>query len=358
MLRSQFEENNQELLCIQTDKVYDWVINEASFDLNVTGLEFPLDPATGIQLECTDILPETVTCVVEPDEVEPIFVADRQDQLFVIDDQEVTLQLVTIRKNFNVTLFVDTIPTLGGTAIEVGTVPFTRCEQVILCAPEGTDILVNLTDVSCFVCNVNCEPGTTTEMDEINATVTVRLCQSIQSTHEVTIEVVAEFCEPREALPLPPCPPPVIPAQCPVLFPSVNCPTSGMEKPACRSGKTVNNSRRETREKEQSASHGFKGKADVEPTITEVAAEKADPQPETLTTPLEATSPVKETEVSFEPVQEKGINEEPAQEHLESAQEKVIDEQAALSPEQLGYAQEKVNEDLPIIKYEKDPGEE
>ncbi|SER76261.1 hypothetical protein SAMN04487944_109164 [Gracilibacillus ureilyticus] len=220
MKQSHYVPGGQELLCIQTDKVYDWIINEASFDLNVTGLDLPINPVTGVQLECADIVPESATCIVEPDEVLPIEVTDRRDQFFQIDDQEATLQLITIRKNFQVTLFVDLIPTLGGTTIEVGTVPFTRCEQIILCAPEGTDIVVNHTDLSCFVCNVACDPGTTTEVDEINATVTVRLCQSIQSTYPVTIEVVAEFCEPREAIfPLHTCPQPVIPPQCPVIFP-------------------------------------------------------------------------------------------------------------------------------------------
>ena len=109
---------------------------------------------------------------------------------------------------------------MGGATVEVGTVEFSRCEQVILCAPEGTDIDVTFTDLDCFVCTAVCDPGTTADIDELDVTVTVRLCQSIQSTFEVTLEIAADFCQPRDLLSFPPCPPPTMPAQCPAVFPS------------------------------------------------------------------------------------------------------------------------------------------
>ncbi|MFD2046662.1 hypothetical protein ACFSTA_20600 [Ornithinibacillus salinisoli] len=210
----------QELLCINTEKVYDWILNEATFDLTLGDLELPLNPITGDQLECDDIDIDTVTCAVAPTEVDPIVILDRVNQEFVVNGAEVTLQLVSIRKNFEVTVFVDLIPDLGGATVEVGTVEFTRCEQVILCAPEGTDVDVTYTDLDCFVCTAVCDPGTTTEVDEIDVTVTVRLCQSIQSTFDVTLEIVADFCQPRDILPFPPCPAPTMPEQCPVVFPN------------------------------------------------------------------------------------------------------------------------------------------
>src|SRR5699024_5110504 len=133
----------QELLCINTEKVYDWVLNEASFDVNINDLELPINTVTGDQLECDDIDQSTVTCMVSSAAVDPIVVLSREDQVFVVDGEEVTLQFVNIRKNFDVTVFVSLIPELGGGTIEVGTASFTRCEQVILCAPEGTDINVS-----------------------------------------------------------------------------------------------------------------------------------------------------------------------------------------------------------------------
>ncbi|MGP4038679.1 hypothetical protein ACTWP4_02035 [Gracilibacillus sp. D59] len=210
----------QELLCINTEKVFDWILNEATFDLSLNDLDLPVNPVTGDQLECDDIDLDTVTCTVAPAEVDPIEVLDRENQVFVVDGAEVTLQIVNLRKNFEVTIFVDLVPELGGATVEVGTVEFTRCEQVILCAPEGTDIDVTFTDLDCFVCTAACDPGTTTEVDELDVTVTVRLCQSIQSTFPVTLELVADFCQPRDILPFPPCPAPTIPPQCPVVFPS------------------------------------------------------------------------------------------------------------------------------------------
>ena len=59
------------------------------------------------------------------------------------------------------------------------------------------------------------------DMDMFDAVVTVRICQSIQSVFPVTLELEAEFCQPRDILPIPTtaCPTPAIPPQCPVLFP-------------------------------------------------------------------------------------------------------------------------------------------
>ncbi|MGN8645703.1 hypothetical protein ACTNEO_08525 [Gracilibacillus sp. HCP3S3_G5_1] len=216
------KQNGRELLCINTEKVYDWVLNEATFDLNIAGLELPINTVTGAQLECDDIDLDTVTCAVTPSAEEPFVILNREDQLFALDDEEVTLQIVNIRKNFDVTIFAQLIPELGGSVIEIGTATFSRCEQVILCAPEGTAINLSYTDLDCFICSVSCDTGTTTEIDELDVTLTVRLCQSIQSTYEVTIELEADFCQPRDILPIPPCPAPTIPVQCPVVFPAID----------------------------------------------------------------------------------------------------------------------------------------
>ncbi|MGP4062199.1 hypothetical protein [Halobacillus sp. H74] len=214
----------QELLCINTEKVYDWIINEASFDLTLGDFDLPLGP-TGDPIECDDIV--NVSCTVEPAEVDPIEIVGRVNQELVIDGTMLTLQLVNIRKNFTVTVFVELVPELGGGLVEVGEVDFTRCEQVLLCAPEGTDVDVTYTDLDCFICNFTCEEnGTETDtLDDV--TVSVRLCQSIQSTFDVTLEIVADFCEPRDQLPIPPCPAPMMPPQCPVLFPNGDDGTNG-----------------------------------------------------------------------------------------------------------------------------------
>ncbi|GAB2543504.1 BMQ_0737 family morphogenetic spore coat protein [Gracilibacillus alcaliphilus] len=208
----------QELLCINTEKVYDWILNEATFDLDLKDLELPLNPNTGEQLTCEDIDTDTVSCTVVPAAVDPIVILDRTDQELIIDGTEVILQRVNIRKSFEVTIFVDLTPEAGGGTIKVAEAEFNRCEQVILCAPEGTDINVSFTDLDCFVCTACCDE--TVDPNELDVTLTVRVCQSIQSTFEVTLEIVAEFCEPRDMLPIPPCPAPTMPPQCPVIFPN------------------------------------------------------------------------------------------------------------------------------------------
>ncbi|WP_332634772.1 hypothetical protein [Halalkalibacter flavus] len=208
-----------EPLCINTEKVYDWLINEATFNLSLDDVDLP--EVNGEQLLCEDI--ENVTCSVEPGEA---VILSREDQSFIIngDEQPVELQVVTIQKSFEVTVFVTTTT---GQTVSAGTFPFTRREQVVLCAPEGTSVTVNYIDVSCFVEQFNCA-GTEDEEDEettIDLGVVVRLCQSIQSTFPVTLELMAEFCQPRDVVSLPSpfapeCPDPVIPPQCPVLFPN------------------------------------------------------------------------------------------------------------------------------------------
>ncbi|MGM0876164.1 MAG: hypothetical protein ACQEWV_15685 [Bacillota bacterium] len=202
-----------ELLCINTTKVYDWIVNEATFD--ITLVDEPFDPIGEELLTCDEIIGGTgaVTCEVAPtDPLIPIEVISREDRPFIIDGTELTLQVVTIRKNFTITFF---IPTVGG-IVELP-FDFSRCEQVVLCAPEGTNIEVTFTDLDCFICTFECD----LEDDTFDANVTVRLCQSIQSTFPVTLEIVAEFCQPRDILPIV-CPPRTMPPQCPVLFPVDN----------------------------------------------------------------------------------------------------------------------------------------
>lgn len=196
----------KELLCINTDKVYDWIVNEATFDLT-------LEDVLVEDVECDNIA--SVTCEVDP---QPAVVLSREDRIFTINHKEIELQLVTIQKTFEVTVIVTTTE---GTTITLDPISFTRCEQVVLCAPEGTTVTVDYTDVDCFVCVFDCDDTGVTPSDaSLDLGVTVRLCQSIQSTFPVTLEIVADFCVPRDREILPTCPPvPTRPQQCPAIFP-------------------------------------------------------------------------------------------------------------------------------------------
>ncbi|GEL78479.1 hypothetical protein [Tenuibacillus multivorans] len=202
---------DQELLCINTEKVYDWIVNEATFDINIIDEDLPAG------LDCGDFDEDDVVCEVAPAAVDPIEILEREDRTFVIDGEEITLQVVTIRKNFVVTVFFET-----ATGVEEVDLDLARSEQVILCAPDETDIEVTYTDLDCFVVAFECTPADTAVGATFDAVVSVRLCQSIQSTFPVTLELVADFCQPRDLLPFPPCPAPTIPPQCPAIFPANN----------------------------------------------------------------------------------------------------------------------------------------
>ena len=88
----------RELLCINTEKVYDWVLNEATFDVTFRDILLPEDGEDG--LSCDDFDTEDVTCEVTSLGFE---VLSRQNREFVFGRKEVTLQLVKIRKRFLVT---------------------------------------------------------------------------------------------------------------------------------------------------------------------------------------------------------------------------------------------------------------
>jgi len=212
----------QELICINVDKVYDWVLKEKSFDLSLSGANAIITFDTTLDLTAALLANATVTCRVTAD---PDISDTREDISLTIDGTPVTLQRVAIVKNFVVTIIVTlangtvitSSPSIGG--VNPGLL-FSRCEQVILCAPVGTEIALT-TDIDCFVC----QTGALTPADPADDTITfgaltisLVTCQSIQSTFPVTVEFLAEFCEPREDISTD-CPPPSRPLQCPVVFP-------------------------------------------------------------------------------------------------------------------------------------------
>ncbi|WP_028784812.1 hypothetical protein [Thalassobacillus devorans] len=206
-----------ELLCISTEKVYDWIVNEKEINETVTA-EFqenfqPCNPSgqqeiVNVTCEVTDV---TIT---EPDPT------TRVDRTFMIDGSEVTLQEVTLEKTVTLTVTVTLDPMGQGRDLETQTseeIELTRMERVILCAPEGTIVTGTSTqDTECMVTSFSC---TGVQNNELSVSVSLIVCQSIVVTFPVILELTADFCEPRDVLPLPVCPTPSIPPQCPVLFP-------------------------------------------------------------------------------------------------------------------------------------------
>jgi len=216
--------DGRELICINVDKVYDWVTKEMNFEHAVSPYEkiefYPKDSVPNGEIKGA-----TVTCDVSPDDYCPVEILGRDDRPVSIDGRNILLQQLHIRKNFEIRIC---LTLADGTVLRSEAIKVSRCERVTLCAPEGTNVEVTYTDLDCFVCTTGHIYGDSTGSDRgtikfKNLTITVSTCQSIQSTFPVTVEFLADYCDPRADLPFA-CPGPVRPHHCSTIFPdSDNC---------------------------------------------------------------------------------------------------------------------------------------
>ncbi|WP_217586151.1 hypothetical protein [Lentibacillus saliphilus] len=205
----------QELICMNVDRVYDWVLNQNSFNVGpLPGVTFPgLTPPIAIG----DIV--SLTAEVDED-ASTVTVTNREDMDVMVEGELVSLQQVTLQKDF---VFSLTLTLLGGITATVPGLTFTAYEQVALSAPEGTEVAVSFTNIDSFVNT----PGTPDATDPIlnGITLSITACQNIQSTYPVTVEFQAEYCEPREALPTS-CPN-AMPPQSAMMFPTPSTGNNG-----------------------------------------------------------------------------------------------------------------------------------
>ena len=201
----------RELICMNVDKVYDWIVKEMSFDISPTG-EIKFEGVT----EQMDLKGAEVKCKVVPAPDNPIVILNRENRTFTIDGASVCLQQLNVQKNFIVTIIV-CLP--NGTVHTSHDIPVSRCEQVTLCAPKGTDVEITYTDLDCFVCTTGTLTAGLGKITCSALTISVAVCQSIQSTFPVTVEFLARYCEPRADLPFS-CPATSRPKHCSVIFPS------------------------------------------------------------------------------------------------------------------------------------------
>lgn len=208
---------DEELLCINADKVYDWVILQSNVNTNATAADLALSidpcgaPISNLTTEC--FLTDAAGNRLGPNsEITVTETRDREDRAFVIDGAEVILQNVAFQKNLFIVIefsgLTGTTPFVEQSAPIAIEIP----ESLFMCAPDGTDLVVRITDIECSV-RLNCTGTALTSVD-----ISVNLCQGVQSIANVTVELAAEFCQPRDVL-TEQCPTPVIPPQCPVLFP-------------------------------------------------------------------------------------------------------------------------------------------
>ncbi|GIN83977.1 hypothetical protein J6TS2_03630 [Heyndrickxia sporothermodurans] len=214
----------QELLCINTEKVYDWILEESSasqtvlaaalglpagFDLTLFGNPLAQIVITGI---LTDAAGHPLPLNSEVTVTESLPRTDRQ---FEVDGALVTLQRVTFTKTVHVVLEISGVIPATGTPFLVRTTPitFTFTETAYLCAPEGTTLSVRISDFGAqTIINLDAAGAL------VSIGVSIEVCQSIQTYTPVTIELTADFCLPRAPL-FESCSTPLIPPQCPVIFP-------------------------------------------------------------------------------------------------------------------------------------------
>lgn len=134
-------------------------------------------------------------------------------QILTPDGKLVTLQRVDLLKQGFVT--VQFFNRKGQLCLQA-VFPFAEVETVFLCAPPGTDIDCEITQVDC---KAHLLPPIAEQSPSIEAAINILLCQSIVSTADVKVELTGTACKPREESimndisPLPPEACPVFPEE-------------------------------------------------------------------------------------------------------------------------------------------------
>ncbi|WP_018933623.1 carboxypeptidase-like regulatory domain-containing protein [Gracilibacillus lacisalsi] len=78
-------------------------------------------------------------------------------------------------------------------------IPFCQIEQLLLCAPEGTEIDCSITDFRC-VASVQCRNNAYQSVQ-----IALDICQSVQSVANTTVNLVGHLCSPRNEITLTQC---------------------------------------------------------------------------------------------------------------------------------------------------------
>lgn len=201
-----------ESICIRTNKVYDWCFKNGTTSFVISDLVFPTDtaPVAGVDCELTAI------CCTETGR----------------DQSGGGIAVVTLRKQATFRLtFVDAegapVPVvIGGTLVESQIRTRFFEEFIQICAPEGTDIVCEITDAGCRA-----------TLGEGIATVDIFICQSVQVEAEVKVCIdINDFCVPDlcEQVPKPfDCPPSqFFPPQCAPANPRFSSPCTGGSSPS------------------------------------------------------------------------------------------------------------------------------
>ncbi|MGE5675549.1 MAG: hypothetical protein ACM3XM_17005 [Mycobacterium leprae] len=200
-----------ETMCIQTTKVYDWCFKNGTFTFTFGPAQIRV-PNKAFNVLCTIGFTERVgappvettftpTCTV-------VNVTPTANGLAVAELEKLIPIHLQFLDNLN-----EPIPGAEGTFNFL--LPI--IENVVICAPTGTNVTCTITAVDCTATLV---PFSVASPEQsVAVSVTVAICQEILSTFPVNVCIpVVDFCVPDrcEQNPKPfPCPPPFpIPPQC------------------------------------------------------------------------------------------------------------------------------------------------
>lgn len=207
----------QEVLCVNTEKVYDWILGDSTGSTTIPVGDLPVTiPADAVNVNVRCFLTDAEgTPLPINTEVAVTETAPRQDRQFEVNGSLVMLQRVMFRKTIYVVLEVTGTDPATGTMFLITSDPvsFNFMEMAFLCAPVGTSLVVRISDFSCLAVINTDDTG-----DILSFGTQIFVCQSIQTIAPVTLELTADLCMPREAI-VEQCPAPVIPPQCPTIFP-------------------------------------------------------------------------------------------------------------------------------------------
>ncbi|MCP3030496.1 hypothetical protein LF817_04000 [Halobacillus sp. A1] len=184
----------QETFCVNVDKVLDWIANEFQFELNERNPDVPfpgLPLPPGTVIEGANVTCEILSVTAE--------IANIKDRRIFVEGSEVVLQEVTVRKTVSADLVIELA---DGRTFQSEPGILTRCETVLLCAPEGTNVEVEVMTSDCIVCSTGTMTVEASRRGPIirfsDLFIQINVCQSIQSTYPVTIEITGGFCKPRD----------------------------------------------------------------------------------------------------------------------------------------------------------------
>ncbi|MBM7096055.1 hypothetical protein JSY36_09835 [Bacillus sp. H-16] len=213
--------SNLERLCIEVDKLYDWVTRSTTKSLTFSGeagladLDFDCDGEEGA--DPCEFLPEDgdyLVTVVENDDLSCAQVGPRRDVFF--PELGIELQEVKIRKQGS--FFVELRLEEDGPVIcTSGDIEFCLFETFYLCAPEETDVVCEVYDFfgDGVIC---CTNGQFSSLE-----LSLLICQQVKVVGSVIIEIEGRPCRPRRHIMPQPvdieCPAIVFPRQCPEVFP-------------------------------------------------------------------------------------------------------------------------------------------